>query len=340
MAEITIRDIAKRAGVSIKTVSRVINNENGVNPGTRARVEDVVEAMGFTPNVSARALPSRRNYLLGVIFHWVGSSDYIAQVQVGAMRAARRAGYHLAIEQAHDPQAGGRDALLASLRSGRFDGLILTPPVGDDEGLLDLLDAQGLPYVRLSPGSRPERSLHVFMDEAAAARRMVEHLLDLGHQRIGLIAGPAEHAASGLRREGYRQALQGRGVAYDPALVAEGMFDALSGFAAAEALLTLDPRPTAIFASNDHMAVGALAAAARQGLLVPQDLSVAGFDDGPAAAAAWPPLTTIHQPVSAMAETATDMLIAGFGSQAPRSAPRGRRMDFDLVVRASADRPS
>jgi LacI family transcriptional regulator len=338
---VTIVDIARQAGVSIKTVSRVINREEGVGPQTRARVQELVEALGYRPNVSARSLSSRRSYLIGVIFMQVGAYHYVGEVQVGAMRACRRAGYHLVVEQVGAPdKMGGVQGLAGALRAARFDGLVLTPPTCDDPEVLAAVEAAGLPYVRIAPHREFERSPYVFMDDRRAAREQTLRLWNMGHRRIAFIDGPADHGSAARRRQGYVEALQDRGVEPMPEWIAKGDFLSLSGFDATEALLRLAEPPTAIFAANDGMALGVLAAAAKNGLSVPRDLSVVGFDDIPEAEAAWPRLTTIHQPTAEMAEAAVEMLIDGFGDERFRTSVQVRQLDYRLVARDSAAAPS
>jgi len=352
MREITIVDIAKRAAVSIKTVSRVINREDGVGPATRARVEDIIVQMGYRPNVSARSLSSRRSYLIGVIFMRVGAYHYVGEVQAGAMVACRRAGYHLIIEQVEQldnpdgavrpsarPDGADRQALDGFLRAGRFDGLVLTPPVCDDPKLLAAIEAAGVAYVRIAPDHDFGRSPYVFMDDRQAAREVTGRLWDLGHRKIAFIDGPPDHGSARRRREGYLAALAERGGELRPEWIAPGAFLSLSGFDAAEALLSLPDRPTAIFAANDEMALGVLAAAVKRGLSVPEDLSVVGFDDGPSAASAWPRLTTVHQPIAERANAATEMLIEGFGDERFRGRTLARQLDYRVVERASTAPP-
>ncbi|SFK00650.1 LacI family DNA-binding transcriptional regulator [Caulobacter sp. UNC279MFTsu5.1] len=337
---VTIVDIARQAGVSIKTVSRVINREEGVGAQTRARVQELVEQLGYRPNVSARSLSSRRSYLIGVIFMQVGAYHYVGEVQVGAMRACRRAGYHLVIEQVKPPETvGGVQAFADVLRDARFDGVVLTPPTCDDPEVLIAIEAAGLPYVRMAPHKEFERSPYVFTDDRRAAWEQTLRLWDMGHRRIAFIDGPDTHGSAIRRREGYISALRERGIEPRPEWIAKGEFLSLSGFDAAEALLRLPERPTAIFAANDEMAVGVLAAAAKHGLSVPRDLSVVGFDDTPAAESAWPRLTTIHQPTAEMAEAAVEMLIEGFGDERFRGRVVVRQLDYRLVSRDSAAPP-
>jgi LacI family transcriptional regulator len=336
---VTIVDIARQAGVSIKTVSRVVNREDGVGPEARARIEELIAQLGYRPNVAARLLSSRRSYLIGVIFLRMGAYHYIGEVQAGAMRACRRAGYQLVVEQVGEGVDSVRETLIQTLRAGRFDGLILTPPVCDDPELLNVVESHGLAYVRIAPDGDFGRSPYVFMDDLLAAREITDRLLDLGHRRIAFVDGPQEHTAATRRRHGYLAALGGRGVTPCADLIQSGDFESLSGFEAAERLLDLSDPPTAIFAANDGMAVGVLAAAAKRGLSVPDALSVVGFDDSPVAASAWPRLTTVHQPVAEMAEAAADMLIDGFGDKRFRGRTLVRQLDFRVVDRASIAPP-
>ncbi|PHY18103.1 LacI family DNA-binding transcriptional regulator [Caulobacter sp. BP25] len=339
--KVTIVDIAREAGVSIKTVSRVINREEGVGEETRARVQALVDRLCYRPNVSARSLSSRRSYLIGAIFMRVGAYHYVGEVQVGAMRACRRAGYHLGVEQVRPPEAvGGVQGFAEGLRDARFDGVVLTPPTCDDPEVLAAVEAAGLPYVRIAPHREFERSPYVFMDDRRAAREQTLRLWNMGHRRIAFIDGPADHGSAERRRQGYLEAMRDRGVEPRPEWIAKGEFLSLSGFNATEALLRLKERPTAIFAANDEMAVGALAAAAKNGLSVPRDLSVVGFDDTPAAEAAWPRLTTVHQPTAEMAEAAVEMLIDGFGDERFRARVTARKLGYRLVQRDSAAPPS
>jgi LacI family transcriptional regulator len=336
---VTIVDIAREAGVSIKTVSRVINREEGVGPEARARIEDLIAQLGYRPNVAARLLSSRRSYLIGVIFLRMGAYHYIGEIQAGAMRACRRAGYQLVVEQVGDGADGPRETLIHTLRAGRFDGLVLTPPVCDDPELLDVVESHGLAYVRIAPGGDFGRSPYVFMDDTLAAQEITDRLLDLGHRRIAFLDGPPEHTAAARRRKGYLTALASRGVAPNTDWIQSGDFESLSGFEVAGRFLDLPNPPTAIFAANDGMAVGVLAAAAKRGLSVPDALSVVGFDDSPVAASAWPRLTTVHQPVAEMAEAAAEMLIDGFGDKRFRGRTLARQLDFLVMDRASIAPP-
>ncbi|USQ95427.1 LacI family DNA-binding transcriptional regulator [Caulobacter sp. RL271] len=338
---VSIKDIAREAGVSIATVSRVLNRGEGAGPEVRGRVLEIVERLGYRPNVSARALSGRRNYLIGVLFLRLGGYHYLGEVQLGATRACHRAGYHLLVEQLETAEGmPNPEALAAFVRSAAFDGLILTPPLSDDLHLLAAIEDAAIPYVRLAPNSNEARSPYVWMDDQAAAREQTLALWDMGHRRIAFIDGPAGHRAAVRRKAGYLAAMAERGLAVPANWIAQGDFFGMSGFSATEALLALEPAPTAIFAGNDEMAVGALAAAAKHRVAVPERLSIVGFDNSPAGETSWPPLTTVHQPIAEMAEAAAEMLIGGFGDQRFRARVEEQKLDYRLICRQSAAPPS
>ncbi len=331
----TIYDVARVAEVSIKTVSRVLNGEPNVRPETRERVLESVAALRYRPSLSARSLAGARSYLLGLLFD-NPSPAYVADVQTGLTARCREAGYHLVVEpvSCDSPDvAGVVEALTGALR---MDGLVLSPPVSDSGAVLDVLDRIAMPYVRIAPWSDVDRGARVEMDDRRAAYEMTGHLLRLGHRDIGFIRGHPGHGASRRRFEGYAQAMAVQGLAPKPGWAPQGDFSSESGVYCAQALLDRPDRPTAIFASNDDMALGVMMVAARMGLSVPDQLSVAGFDDSAAAKIVWPPLTTVRQPVVDMAYTAADLLLS---RDADPGQPRARMLDFDLVVRESTGRP-
>lgn len=328
----TIVDVAQRAGVSTKTVSRVLNNEARVADETLARVRAAVADLDYRPNPSARSLAGRRSYLLG-LFYDNPSTNYMGEIKAGAIRRCQERGYHLLTEPC---DAGDRNLprlMLNVAAQFRLDGIILIPPLVDRTDVLDALAEAGVPVVRIAPRSDPTRTAHVRMDDEAAARCVAGHLLALGHRRLGMIQGPPDHGASALRRAGFVSAAAALGVHLSPSHLMPGDFSFQGGFAAAERLLDLHDRPTAIFAANDDMAAAVVAAANKRGLQVPRDLSVVGFDDSPIARVIWPPLTTIRQPSLAMAAAAVDLLIGDGGGAATR------HLDFELMVRQSTAVP-
>jgi LacI family transcriptional regulator len=325
----TIKEVSKIAGVSFKTVSRVLNNEKHVSEETRRRVEEVVARLNFRPSHAARTLAGRKSFQIGLLYD-NPSPYYIYHVQTGAQQRCTEQGYRLLLQPIDSQSPDLVSNVLALIDETHLDGLILSPPVTEATALLDELDRRGLPYVRIAPGVRPDAGLSASMNDIAAARELVEHLIGLGHRRIAMIRGLESHASSADRLAGYRAALEAHGIPFDPALVvvAENDFD--SGAAAAQQLLLgKGERPTAIFAGNDDMAAGALAMAHENDIEVPGALSIAGFDDSDLARAVWPPLTTIHQPVYDLAAAAADLILAG-------AAPQQRvTLEHKLMVRAS-----
>lgn len=329
MSSVTINDVATLAGVSIKTVSRVLNGEAHVRPAMRERVREAVSKLNYTPNVAARALAGLRAYLIG-LYYDNPSSSYVSSVQVGAMAACREAGYHLLVE--HIQEGATRAQLETLLSAVSMDGLILPAPVCERTELLDALDARRLPYVRIAPAGQLDRGPYVYMDDRRAAFAMTAYLQSLGHRRIGFIKGQAEHAAASLRYQGFLDAMQIADLEVSPQWIVSGSFSFRSGAGAAEHLLGLPQPPTAIFASNDDMALGVMAVANRMQINVPKALSVGGFDDSPIAQVVWPQLTTVRQPIEAMAMEAGRVLIQEVGGPVQGGA---RLLDYELIVRGS-----
>jgi LacI family transcriptional regulator len=334
----TIIDVAKQAGVSIKTVSRVLNREPGVHEQTREQVLTVVAALNYRPKLSARSLAGARSYLIGLLYY-DPSAAFVGGVQKGATVRCREAGYHLVVESLENdaPDIDAQvDRMVSALRP---DGMILTPPLCDNPQVLKALADRGTPCVLISPGAHDPSLLTVRMDDVHAAEEVTNLLISLGHERIAFIRGATDQVASALRYKGFRQAMRRHGLAVDEELVYQGDFSFPSGVEGAHQLLSRRVKPTAVFASNDDMALGVLSAAHRLGLAVPAELSIAGFDDSPGATLVWPTLTTVRQPVEEMARLAVDMLIAPPVSNG--GAPGNERVvAHHLVVRDStAARP-
>lgn len=348
MASVTIYDVAAKAGVSIKTVSRVMNKEPNVRPAMRDRVLEAAGELGYSPNLSARSLAGSRSFVIAVfvdaaltIDHWRSErgADYLSRIQLGATLECRDAGYHLLIELIDHEGPQVRQDVAAFLAALKPDGVILTPPSCDNEVVLELLDKAGTPYVRVGPERAEGAGPRVHMDDVAAAREMTEHLANLGHKRIGFIVGEPRYGASQARREGYLAAMKTRGLPVTDSWVRQGDFTFQSGLDQAKALLALPDRPTAIFASNDDMALGCIAAIAEAGLMTPGDISVAGFDDSPSSRFSRPQLTTVRQPVAEMSSVAAKLLIARAKSNEPPERPVDELLPFELIHRASTAPP-
>ncbi len=329
----TINDVARRAGVSIKTVSRVFNREPHVRPSTRDKVMEAADALSYRPNLSARQLASNLTFVIGMLYD-NPNSEYVTDVQHGSLQSCRANGYNLLI---HPCQADSPDLMGEVVGLHRqVDGFILLQPVSDIESICKFLLDHGIPGVRIS--QRPfEGFPWISVGDSEAADRMTEYLLKLGHRRIGFIVGHPDHGSSHDRLAGYRSALDRHQIAFDPRLVEPGRFDYESGYSCARNLLSSNPRPTAIFASNDPMAMGVLSAAHEIGLDVPRELSVAGFDDSPFARLAWPPLTTVRQPIREVARLATEVLMQRL--QGRTEGPSDHRLQAELVRRASTGSP-
>ncbi|MFN3425257.1 MAG: LacI family DNA-binding transcriptional regulator [Novosphingobium meiothermophilum] len=326
-----IRDVAAKAGVAVKTVSRVLNGHPYVSADTKARVEEAMRALDFRPSVAARILSGAKSNQIALIYD-NHSPYYMFQIQTGCWDFCRANGIRLLAQPVDvaDPQVG--EQVRGLVTETHVDGIILSSPVTDCDPVLRALESLDIPFVRISPGTNHALTSSVFMDDAQAADDMTTHLINAGHRRIGFIKGHPNHMASDDRLFGYRRALDRAGLPYDPVLVCDGAFDFDSGVRGGRTLLDLANRPTAIFASNDDMAAGVLAVAHDRGIAVPAQLSVAGFDDTTLARTVWPPLTTIHQPMAELARTATEILIAG-------GDITHRRLPHTLVERGSVAPP-
>ena len=343
----TIIDIAKLADVSFKTVSRVLNDHPRVAPELRERVRRAMAQLDYRPNPAARSLSGARGYAIALLSSksLVEKIDdpawhmpaFPAALESHVLLACQEAGYHLFVEPVDYESPTLAQELPRQLARVPVDGILVFPPVADSVALLDALDAQGVPYVRLAPGIAPERSATVATDEYGGAEAMTRHLVGLGHRRIAFLAGPESHLAANARERAYRDVLAQCPDAWEP-IVVQGDFTFPGGMAAAEALLTRAERPTAIFAANDDMAAGAVATAHKLGVRLPDQLSIAGFDDSPIARFVWPPLTTVRQPIGAMVRAAVGHLVATIGGK--QDLHGQLVLPFSIVERESTAAPN
>lgn len=330
MSGVKISDVASLAGVSAMTVSRVVNGRGAVNPETRQRVEAAVRTLGYTPNAAARKLATGQTDRIGLIYS-NPSPGYLSQVLLGALAGARRVGAQLIVEPCFDGPEGEGEAL-DRLAGGGVRAVILPPPHGESPDALSRATALGMAVAAIGAPAGPDGRLTVRIDDQAAAAAMTVFLLGLGHRRLGFVCGAPDQSASAEREAGFRQALDGQDGA--AGFVEAGDFTYRSGLNAAERLLDLPTPPTAIFASNDEMASAVIAVAHRRGLDVPRDLTVAGFDDTAVATSIWPALTTVRQPIAAMAEAAAVLLISG--DQGRRGEAGVHLLDFKIIGRESS----
>lgn len=334
----TINDVARLAGVSKKTVSRVINRSPLLGEETRRRVDEVIRATGFIPNPQARALALRRNFLIGLV-HDNPNAQMVLGMQQALLGVLKGSDFELIVR----PVDRGSATLVADVRAllerQRLYGVMLLPPISENDALARVCETLGCRYVRMGSAALDAAGHMVASNDREAVRKAVEHLLSLGHRRIGLVTGPQGFRSAFERRAGFAEALADAGLPLDPAIVVEGSYRFESGLAAGERILAADQPPTAIFSSNDEMAAGVLHAARRRGLDVPVDLSIIGFDDTAIAAHIWPPLTTVRWPIAAMGEAAAAKLLAGTPGHPTEAGDVPSLFLSELVQRASVAPP-
>jgi LacI family transcriptional regulator len=336
----TIADVAAMAGFSLMTVSRVINGEKNVRESTRDAVLNAIKLLNYSPNQAARTLAGAEPIRIGLLYS-NPSAAYLSRYLLGSLEQARISHVQLVIEKC-DSGTSEEEAAVADLIASGVDGIILSPPMCDSPRILAMLEAAPVLSVVVA-NWRPLAGVSVVLiDDKEAAAAMTRHIISLGHRRIGFIVGNPTHKASEQRELGFRQAMAMAGLDIPEELIAQGEFTYRSGLAAAEALLDLTERPTAIFASNDDMAAATVAVAHRRHLDVPTDLTVCGFDDTDFAQSIWPELTTIHQPIAQMSRTAVDMLVGQI--RARRAGKTGGvgeiLLDYTLMHRDSDAPPS
>ena len=322
---LTIQDVARFAGVSPMTVSRVINGEKNVRASTREAVQAAIRELNYQPNPAARSLAGADLVRIGLLYS-NPSAAYLSEFLVGSLDQCSRSNIQLVVEKCDEAHA--RAAARRLVASG-VDGIILPPPLCDVAEVTQALRDAKVPAVVVATGEPPPDTSAVRIDDFAAAQAMTQRLIDLGHRRIGFIRGHPNQTASRLRFEGHSAAIAEAHLDADEAPAEQGYFSYLSGFEAAERLLARNPRPTAIFASNDDMAVACIAAAHRAGLDVPRDLSIVGFDDSAIATTVWPELTTIRQPIADMSRQAVALLFDEI-----RSRRAGQTAQHPVVLQA------
>ncbi len=332
---VTISDVARRAGVSPMTVSRVVNDAPNVKTSTREAVNAAIRELNYAPNLAARSLAKADDVRLGVIYS-NPSAAFLSEFLVGVLDETQGQGALVSLVRCEEGEAAELEAV-RRLVDGGATGVILPPPHSESAVVHAALQAAGVYAAVVAAAGRTEGMISVRIDDRRAAYDMARHLLQLGHRRLGLISGAPDHASSDERRRGVEAALaEVEGVALT---VAQGMFDYPSGLGAAEILLDGPEPPTAIFASNDDMAAAAVSVAHRRGLDVPRDLTVVGFDDTSTAVTLWPPLTTGRQPVRAMPACAVYLLIRKLRGREDEGAESDRVLPHALVERQSAAPP-
>lgn len=341
---VTIEDVATAAGVSRQTVSRVINNGPNVKPAVRQRVEAMVEQLGYVPNLSARRMGGARSYLILSINdrartyeNWTSGrgNDWVDQMLFGGMSECERHSYHIVLELIDTDSVSTIPQISRAVGSLRPDGVILTPPHCDNPELIAWLDRQGIPCARI--GHREGGAyVDVFMDDGGAMRESAQHLLKLGHRRIGFLAGPLDYGPSQQRRVAFRETLAEAGLPQAAGPIGAGNFYFDMAVGVLETMFAEPDPPTAIIADNDKMAFAALHVAASLGIKVPDDLSIISFEDTPGVRFSVPPLTAIRQPTAAMIGKACAQLIALSKGEDGRGA---FELPYEFRVRATTAAP-
>jgi LacI family transcriptional regulator len=335
---VTIKDVAREAKMSVATVSRVLNGSGPVSEETSRLIREVVGRMRYVPHSGARSLITSKTETIGVLLPDL-YGEFFSEVIRGMDDTAQRNGYHLLISRAYADRHGIETAIRAM--RGRVDGVVAMSPDLDEESLLNLPST--IPLVLLCSVSRGNEIDSITIQNCRGAREMTRHLLALGHNRIAIIKGSARNYDAAERLRGYRIALREAGITPDPQLERDGDFTELAGYSAALELLALKKRPTAIFAANDSMAIGALSALRVSGIAVPEEMAVAGFDDIPLARYMDPPLSSVHVPICDLGAKAVTLLLHGITHKNDH-ARRRERVSTKLVIRRStagepAERP-
>jgi LacI family transcriptional regulator len=343
---VTIRHVAAEAEVSLQTVSRVLNDGPNVREAVKQRVLKAIEKLGYVPSLAARRMAGKRSYVLlalndrdRTIEGWRSGdgTDWVDQMLLGGMLECAKYGYRMIFELVDTHSIHVERELAAALSALHPDGVILTPPHGDNPVITGALTARHIPFARMgSTDTGP--GCAISMDDGRAAATATAHLVSLGHRRIGFITGSDEYRLSGARVEGYRAAIRAAGLEENPALIARGDFTYASGVEATKRLLDLAEPPTAILASSDQMSLAALEVARSAGLVVPRDLSIVSFDDTPIVKFSVPPLTAIRQPIAEMTACAAVQLI-GAANGEPVSDEQ-QVLPFEFIVRDSTAPPS
>lgn len=337
----TIKSVAEMAGVSIKTVSRVINKEGTVKPDTLQRVEEAIKALKYTPNKAARDLASKGASVLGYVYD-NPNAYYIIDMQKGILDVCRKNNFELLIHPCDASSKNIAKELVDMVDTAQLAGLILSPPLSEMPEVLSELDQNQISYVRILSGDGPFPSSlpYVLVNDFKAAYDITEHLISQGHKNIAFIAGEETHKSTIERLNGYKAALEKAGIAIDESLIIKGTYSFETGVKSSETLLAMSPHPTAVFACNDEIAAGTLFGARMKGVEVPQELAIAGFENSPFSRQTFPPLTTASQPTNEIAQHAAASLIQYLRAKKAKAAHDNLNHTFipELVVRASTEK--
>lgn len=330
----TINDVAKQAGVSIKTVSRVMNNEPSVRAPTREKVMAAVEALQYQPNLAARNLAGSKAYSIGFVYD-NPNAYYVIDMQNGILSACKKQGFELVIHPCDSTKENTIDEITNMVKTSRIAGLVLTPPFSEMPEFVEKIKQLEVSVVRIMSGDVAPDDITpcVMINDHKAAYSITQHLVDLGHTKISFIAGGKEHKSTIERLNGYKQALADNNIPIDDKYIVEGEYSFESGVNGAQTLMSSADKPTAIFSCNDEIAAGALFAARLMNIEIPTQLSIAGFENSPFSRQTWPKLTTANQPNQSIAENAANLLIAYTRKLNTQSF--ARQYTPELVVRDS-----
>lgn len=332
----TIKDVARLAGCSIKTVSRVINGEPYVTEETRARVQAAIRAVGYAPNISARRLAQNKSFMICILMY-PGFSQPASEMLSRIMDIGYEENYDILIQTYFPSHARSRRKLVSLIYEHRIDGFVITPPIDADEFVADMLSTYKVPQVQVNPVHPSPEVPFISGDDQRGALTMTEYLIALGHRRIAFLKGPRNLRAGMDRFSGYQEALDHAGIPYNEALVRDSEWTFDGGYTQTHALMDLPQPPTAIFAGNDETALGVTFAAQELRLDIPGQLSIAGYDDIVLSRNVWPGLTTIHQPAEDLLDQATRQLIRMLVDGTP-AGEHTVMIPSTLVVRGSTGR--
>ena len=336
----TIKSVAELAGVSIKTVSRVINKEGTVKPDTLKRVEDAIASLRYTPNKAARDLASKAASVLGYVYD-NPNAYYIIDMQNGILDVCKKNNYELLIHPCDASSTHISQELVEMVNAAQLAGLVLSPPLSEMPNVLSHLDENNISYVRILSGEREQDSSlpYVLVNDFKAAFDITNHLIEKGHQRIAFIAGDEIHKSTIERLNGYKAALTNANIPIEESLIIQGSYSFETGVKSSETILSMPVRPTAVFACNDEIAAGTLFGARMNGIDVPSDLAIAGFENSPFSRQTFPPLTTASQPTDQIAQCATSSLIHFLKAKKNKAPHENLTHIFvpELVVRESTE---
>ncbi|WP_448554946.1 LacI family DNA-binding transcriptional regulator [Thalassotalea montiporae] len=328
----TIKDVAKHANVSIKTVSRVLNEDDNVRDKTIAKVKAAITALDYKPNLHARKLRKQMSYMLAVL-HCHPEEPIASRLVQGVYNGCNKVGFDMLLHPCEPDSDNLVNEIVEMVQRTQVDGLVVGPPLSNNSELTSTLHKLNIPFVSLAP-KLPYPYPYVASQERAVAKQVTEYLISLGHKAIALIIGPSGHGAAEWRLEGYQDAMKEAGYELPEAMIIEAKGDFTSGEKAARKLLNSDVRPTAIFATTDSMACGVYKVAAQLNIKIPSQLSVIGFDDVQLAQQLWPALTTVRQPTAELCDNAVRMLVS-MVNEKRWDVENTTDLDCQLIVRDS-----